>query len=143
LRNKVLPASEKKDPATPALKVPPSRELALRFDRESPCLRSSTALAAEGVFALFPASSADGDRDRIARSNHGHFESLDHQVTVTGLVQIVDGIIVDQQLFTDQFLLLESKVRNNSPFASAQQNNFFYLRFASFHKSSGVAIQLA
>jgi hypothetical protein len=108
-----------------------------------PATRSRTAFPAQGVFSLFSAARADRDLDCIAGSNPRHFESLDHQATVRGLVEIAYFIVINQQVFPNEFLLLEPKIRHNSPFAFAQENNFFYLRLVPFHTSSSVAIQLA
>jgi hypothetical protein len=105
--------------------------------------RSATAFPAQGVFSFFPASSPNGNLDCVPRSYHGDFEGLYHQATVRGFVEVIYFLIVNQQLLPNEFLLLEPKVGHDPPFALAQQNNFFYLRLASFHTSSSFAIQLS
>jgi hypothetical protein len=88
------------------------------------------------AFSLFSVSIPDCDFDRIATLNRGYFESLYHKPTITGLIEVVHFIVVDEHLLANQLLLLQYEVHNDSPFASVKQNNFFYIRFAFFHTPS-------
>jgi hypothetical protein len=75
------------------------------------------AFAIHRTTSLFSISIPDRDLDHITPFNHGDFEGLYHQATIPGLVQVIHCIVINQQFLTNQQLVLQDEVHNDSPFA--------------------------